>query len=69
LIEMMIAALEEHKKSKDWIRDGGQYIPHPERWIKNCRWEDDLNIEVDPLPYSETTSKNIQLFKEWTPEG
>jgi len=68
LIDMMIMSLEDHKKSKSWIKDGGQYIPHPERWIKNCRWEDEIEVQIESMPYSETTAKNLEMFKNWDPE-
>lgn len=34
-------AVERHKKSHRWLREGGQAIPDPERYIKYERWNDD----------------------------
>jgi hypothetical protein len=31
------------RKSAGWLKEGGHYIPHPERWLKNRRFEDDLD--------------------------
>ena len=36
------AALAEQKKSKDWTKDGGQYIPYPATWLNGKRWQDEL---------------------------
>lgn len=38
--EAIVAAVEAHKKSWNWLKDGGQYIPHPHRWLTRERWTD-----------------------------
>ena len=38
----VLNALESHKKSKQWVRDNGQYIPHPSTWINGERWNDEM---------------------------
>lgn len=42
LIEKMLAALDQQKKSEAWKKDGGQYIPLPASWIRGERWEDEI---------------------------
>ena len=44
LCRRMSAALERDKASRDWLRDGGAYIPYPATWLNGRRWED----EPDP---------------------
>jgi hypothetical protein len=34
-------ALEWQKVSRQWVSDGGQYIPHPSTYLNQRRWEDD----------------------------
>lgn len=41
LAEIIIAAVEKQKRWEDWIRDNGQYIPHPSTWLNQGRWEDE----------------------------
>ena len=41
LLEMMLKAIEDQKKSEQWIKDNGQFIPHPSTWINQRRWEDE----------------------------
>lgn len=41
LAETIIAAVEKQKRWEDWIRDNGQYIPHPATWLNQGRWEDE----------------------------
>ncbi len=42
LIEKILAAVDAAKRSDQWQRDGGQYIPNPVTWLNQGRWDDDL---------------------------
>ena len=46
LLETMIKAVEQQKKSEQWTKDGGQFIPHPATWINQKRWEDEAPVAV-----------------------
>jgi hypothetical protein len=41
----MLLAIERAKTSKDWTKDGGQYIPYPATWLRAKGWEDDFPEE------------------------
>ena len=43
----IMASLEKQKKSDQWRREGGRYIPHPATWLNGRRWEDEA---VQPMP-------------------
>ena len=43
----LMAALEKHKASVDWIKDGGQFIPYPASWLNRGRWEDETPPAAD----------------------
>lgn len=45
-LETLINALETQKRSKQWARDNGQYIPNPSTWLNQGRWEDELDAET-----------------------
>ena len=45
LVQKMIEAVEEQKKSKQW--SDPQYIPHPYTWLNQRRWEDELTPSKD----------------------
>lgn len=49
LLEQMLNAIEEQKKSKDWQKDNGQFIPYPYTWLNQGRWKDEVeeSIKVD----------------------
>lgn len=36
----IIAAVEQAKKRKDWVKDGGEFIPYPATWLRDRGWED-----------------------------
>ena len=38
----MLAAITVQRRSLQWTRDGGQYIPNPATWLNQGRWMDEL---------------------------
>lgn len=50
LVERIIEAVERQKLSREWLKDGGQYIPHPTTWLNQTRWEDELPSQAPSGP-------------------
>ena len=46
-LDDLIAAVEQQKTSKQWTKDGGQYIPNPATWLNQGRWDDELPAAYD----------------------
>jgi hypothetical protein len=69
LLATMIAKIEQAKKSEDWLKEGGRYIPHPATWLNSKCWEDE-DTEIHPLAgkVSDTTLRNIRMMDEWRPD-
>lgn len=44
LLAEILSAIETAKRSRQWRRDGGQYIPHPATWLNQRRWEDEAPL-------------------------
>ena len=42
LLATMLTAIEEAKKSDDWQKESGQYIPYPATWLSAKGWEDEI---------------------------
>jgi hypothetical protein len=40
-LEAILAALAWQSRSSDWLKDGGQFIPHPSTWLNQARWHDE----------------------------
>lgn len=47
LFAKIMSTLAAYKKSPQWIKDGGQFIPHPTTWLNQERWNDELKVEVN----------------------
>jgi hypothetical protein len=41
-VSVLLAAIEQQKKSAQWQKDNGQFIPHPATWLNGKRWEDQV---------------------------
>ncbi|MEG0241679.1 MAG: hypothetical protein RR726_04480 [Pseudomonas sp.] len=41
LLDLIANALARQSVSIDWLKSGGQYIPHPSKWLNEKRWEDE----------------------------
>ncbi len=39
-VEAILKDIAERKESLDWLKDGGQFIPHPATYLNQRRWED-----------------------------
>lgn len=46
LVVVILGALEVHKASTQWTKDGGEFIPHPRTWLHQKRWEDEISPVV-----------------------
>lgn len=38
---LLVPAVNAQKLSRQWQKDGGQYIPNPATWLNQGRWEDE----------------------------
>ena len=54
-LDVLLSALEQQKRSDQWTRDGGRYIPNPATWLNQGRWQD----EVSP-PAAAKPGQNVQ---------
>lgn len=45
LVQTMISAINEQRKTEKWREENGQYIPMPITWLHQARWEDELEID------------------------
>lgn len=41
LLERIISDVRRRAKSREWLKDGGQFIPHPTTYLNQQRWEDE----------------------------
>lgn len=41
----IISAVKKQKRTQDWTKDGGQYIPYPATWLRARGWEDEIVVQ------------------------
>jgi uncharacterized protein YdaU (DUF1376 family) len=68
-VGVCIAAVESAKRSSQWLKDGGQFVPNPATWLNQRRWEDgeSQSVAADPneiitLPDGRTITRAQQEF-------
>ncbi len=55
VLTAILAALLVQRRSEDWRKEGGKYIPYPERYLKDRRWEDEVpRVRGDPPRVSDS---------------
>nr|WP_284147812.1 helix-turn-helix domain-containing protein [Pseudomonas mosselii] len=67
---VMIAALANHCVSRDWTKDGGQYIPNPATWLNGERWHDVLQPAAAARPgsFNDLPQHTPDMYQE-SPDG
>jgi hypothetical protein len=51
-IDAILLGLDVEKKSSQWLKDQGEFIPHPSTWLNNERWETArLDVDVKPVDF------------------
>ena len=48
-IDILLKAIEIQKNSQGWLKDDGQYIPHPSTWLNGERWEDEIDSNAKKI--------------------
>ena len=49
LTAQIMDSLAKFKKTADWIKEGGQFVPRPHKWIEGARWEDEEEAPQKPV--------------------
>jgi len=62
-LEKIMKGLELAKRSQEWKKDNGQYIPHPSTWLNKKRWTDEYTINPLQGKVSEVTQRTIDNMK------
>jgi len=61
LLTTILNALVNQKRSEQWQKDYGQYIPHPTTWLNNQRWNDKIKLTESDRKAQE----NDEILKNW----
>lgn len=47
ILDKIITSLMRMKRSKEWLKDGGDFIPHPATWLRAQGWEDEPGVQLN----------------------
>ena len=61
LLDKMLGAIESQKKSEQWQKDNGKFIPMPATWLNQRRWEDEGLVNTQSTG-SEARSKFVKAL-------
>lgn len=64
MLPVLLAALERSKKSPQWSKDGGRYIPHPSTWLNAKGWEDQEPETADSDSFRAEQEKDAAYERE-----
>ncbi len=66
-VDVLIDAVNRQRCGTQWIKDNGQYIPHPATWLNQERWEDEPDLTPADNPqyqqrprYDPNAKNNVQ---------
>lgn len=48
-IDRVLQAIDAARRTDQWRRDGGQFVPYPATWLRAERWDDVHEVEVEPV--------------------
>lgn len=57
-IETILNAIERLRKSEQWQKDNGQYIPHPATWLRRGGWDDELPLKARNIKHDIRTDSD-----------
>jgi hypothetical protein len=63
LHETMIRAVRSAALSKQWKKDGGQFIPNPATWLNQKRWEDEIPPETIYSEKADIADRAISMLE------
>lgn len=65
LTATMIQAVQAARRSEQWQKDGGQYIPNPATWLNQKRWEDEIQPAAAPHYQPSLEDRGLENWDEW----
>ena len=55
---LLVPAVEAQKRSQQWTKENGRYIPNPATWLNQGRWQDELT----PAQTVETNNPFLAMY-------
>jgi len=77
-LSQLLKALSVARVSDQWLKDSGQFIPYPATYLRQERWDDVHEIELQQVQHdgrmwwetvSATERKAKEMGEEWDPRN
>jgi hypothetical protein len=69
LFETIMKSLETAKKSYDWQKENGKYIPYPATWLRAKGWEDEIDGIIESGKGAKGSNECSVSKKDSKPDG
>lgn len=50
-LQAILKAIAWQRTADQWVKDGGQFIPHPSTWLNEQRWLDEAPAQSAAIPF------------------
>jgi len=63
-MKYLIESVQKHCKQEAWMKDDGKFIPHPATWLRQERWEDQIEVVLPGVVAGKSwheTAKGIEI--------
>lgn len=69
-LDRILLAIDRQRRSEQWRREKGQYIPHPSTWLNGRRWEDEADgpVKADEAERIAAVVKQAERRREEYPK-
>lgn len=64
LMKVILESLDKFKKTDDWKKDNGKYIPYPTTWLNGHRWEDEISVDEIEMTDEEMNEEIERQLRE-----
>ncbi len=62
---VLLDAVMAQRRSAQWTKDGGKYIPNPATWLNQGRWEDQLPPAVNDRNRIRAPEEYFEGLEDW----
>lgn len=68
LTGQIVTAVRAYRRTDQWLKENGSFIPHPSTFLNQARWEDELPVKPEPQrgdpDWLPTEQEAEEIFRE-----
>ncbi len=62
-LDVIVAKVGLLKGTRNWLKDGGQFIPYPASWLRAEGWDDEVTVETKDTIDPESARKRKEMLR------